>query len=385
MGRLGFGGRMLDLESLKTQVDLLSICEQQTHLKKVAATHGGEWAGPCPFCPEGGVDRFHVQPFARPFPRWMCRHCTSGKWDSVIGFIARRDGLDPKKKSDLLEICNRAGVSPQLLVDLHRPQPRPPAPAYAPPDEAWQAAARDAIAVCETALWQPEGALVREYLAQRGLSGETIRHFHLGYCHTSRVDQYGREMDGLYVPRGLVIPCNTANQVWYLKIRLVPGIPCRCQHCRASLPGPGKCPHCGKDSRYLAVRGSKPAALFNGDALTSGQNMALFCEGEIDCMTAWQEFGDIMPTATIGGSASNHLDLAIWGYYLRSFRSILVTYDADSAGENGAHGLMDISDRVRLAPLPEGYKDINEFHQKGGDLLSWIVDLQRFYLDPAFK
>jgi hypothetical protein len=133
------------------------------------------------------------------------------------------------------------------------------------------------------------------------------------------------------------------------------------------------------------VKGSRPAALFNGDALTSGQNMALFCEGEIDCMTAWQEFGDIMPCATLGDSASNPIDLTAWGKYLKPFRSLLVTYAAGHTGENGADWLMSLSDRVRLAALPAGAKGINDFHTQGGDLLSWIVELQRFYLDPTFR
>lgn len=409
---------MFHLENLKSQTDLLSIIARQTHLKKIATTQGGEWAGPCPFCPEGGSDRFHVQPYARPFPRWMCRHCTAGQWDSLIGFIARRDGPKPGKKMALPEICHRAGVSPTVAagpiptavypsssgvypsisgmfpsnagVDPSS-SPNVPrlrrsiTPAYAPPGEDWQAAARDIIAVCEAALWQPEGALAREYLYQRGLSGETIRHFHLGFCSTARPGQWGREIAGLYVPRGLVIPCLTGGKIWYLKIRLVPGIPCRCRHCKSGLPGPGVCPRCGQDTRCLGVQGGQPAALFNGDALTSGQNMALFCEGELDCMTAWQEFGDILPAATFDASANRHPDLAAWGFYLRSFRSILVSCAAGRPVFTGTNWLMSISDRVRLAPLPAGYTDINEFHQKGGDLLGWIVDLQRFYLDAFFR
>ena len=39
-------------------VDLLSVIGSATTLKKVAATDGGEYAGPCPFC--GGDDRFRV-------------------------------------------------------------------------------------------------------------------------------------------------------------------------------------------------------------------------------------------------------------------------------------------------------------------------------------
>ena len=50
----------IDLDALLAGVDLLAIAERDTALRKVAATNGGEWAGPCPFC--GGDDRFRLWP-----------------------------------------------------------------------------------------------------------------------------------------------------------------------------------------------------------------------------------------------------------------------------------------------------------------------------------
>lgn len=358
---------MIDLENVKLTADLLAICEQNTTLKKVAATGGGEWAGPCPFC--GGRDRFRVEPYARP-GRWLCRQCTGGKWDSVIGYIARRDGLDTKRHEDLAEICRRA-VGEVPTTRASAPPAPPPTPAYAAPAAEWQSAAQQVLAECAETLWQPKYARVLDYLHSRGLQDETIRHFQLGYCATGRAESYGRSIAGLYVPRGLVIPCVVGGQVWYLKIRLVPGVPYRCPGCQAVGTAPGRCA-CGKDNRYLGVKGNRPGAIYNAEALIEGQPaMAVFCEGELDCMTAWQEFRAELPAATIGGSATNRLDLATWGPYLMALRSILVTYDADPAGQNGAAWLMQLSDRVRLSPLPEGVKDINAYHQQGGDLRAW--------------
>jgi DNA primase len=307
----------------------------------------------------------------------MCRQCTDGKWDSVIGFIARRDQLDPKRHEDLAEICRRA-VGDVPTTHSARVSP-PPIPPYAAPESDWQSAAQQVIAECEAALWQPKYARVLDYLRGRGLAEETLRHFRLGYCATGKPDLYGREIAGLYVPRGLVIPCVVASTVWYLKIRLVPGVLYRCQGCQQVRAAPGRC-GCGKDNRYLGVKGNRPAAIYNADALIAGQpGMALFCEGEFDCMTAWQEFRADLPAATIGGSATNRLDLATWGAYLMALQSILVTYDADPAGENGAAWLMKLSDRVKLSPLPEGVKDLNAYHQQGGDLRAWVRNYLAFY------
>ena len=40
--------------------------------------------------------------------------------------------------------------------------------------------------------------------------------------------------------------------------------------------------------------GSKPAALYNAGDLI-GRDVALFCEGEFDCMIAWQELASCYP------------------------------------------------------------------------------------------
>jgi len=39
--------------------------------------------------------------------------------------------------------------------------------------------------------------------ARARLRDETIRHFHLGYCAPANPSAIGREIGGLYVPRGL--------------------------------------------------------------------------------------------------------------------------------------------------------------------------------------
>ena len=372
---------LINLESVKSGADLLQIVRTSgIELKKVASTNGGEFAGACPMC--GGHDRFRVQPNASPYPLWMCRHCTGGKWDTVIGYIAKRDNLAPKKREDLAEICRRVvGEVPTT----NRQQPDPvPIPAYQAPDDAWQASALQVIAECEATLWKPKYSKVLDYLHDRGLQEATIRHFRLGYCSTGKEEAYGREIAGLYIPRGIVIPCLAAAKVWYLKIRLVPGVPCPCQNCKVKMPQPGICQKCGKDTRYLGVKGNKTAAIFGADELTTA-SMALFVEGEIDAMTGWQEFGEIIPTVTIGGGATNRLDLATWGAYLIGLQSILISYDSDRAGQNGAEWLVQLSEKVRLAPLPEGEKDLNAFHQSGGDLMEWILNYFTFYSSPFFS
>jgi len=364
---------MINLESVKAGADLLAIAGHDTTLKKVAASGGGEYAGPCPFC--GGRDRFRVQPGAG---RWLCRHCTGGKWADVIAYIAQRDNLDPKQAAGLAEICKR--ITGGQLPNRPGGQLGPtPAPAYSPPAADWQQAARAVMAECQAALWAPKYHAALEYLRGRGLTDASIKRFGLGYCATGKRDIYGRYISGLWVPRGIVIPCEVSAEIWYLKIRLLPGVPVICQGCQAEMAGPGRC-SCGADNRYRGIKGNRPAAIYNADSL-AGADLALICEGEFDAMIAHQALGDVLACVTLG-SAVNRPDLASWGHYLIGPRAIMAAYDADNPGQAGAASLTALIPKIKRIDPPPGAKDIAEFAQAGGDLWSWIKPILA-RLDPA--
>ena len=74
---------------------------QQRGLKavKVAGTHGGEYACPCPAC--GGKDRFRFWPAQGEGGTWYCRQC--GKGGDCIQFLRDFEGLS------YAEACRRLG------------------------------------------------------------------------------------------------------------------------------------------------------------------------------------------------------------------------------------------------------------------------------------
>ena len=220
-----------------------------------------------------------------------------------------------------------------------------------------------------------------DYLYNRGLTEKTIKDFSLGYLATGDKDTYGLYVEGLWIPRGIIIPCIVRNEIWYLKVRYIPGIPIKCK-CGAILASPGDCPKCGELNKYAGVKGNKPAALFNADSIP-GRNAALFCEGEFDCMLAHQQLhsfssdGIGLPCVT-AGSSTNRLDLAAWGSYLTGLETILTAYDSDNAGEKGSRYMETISNKTRRVELPKGIKDINDLYLNGNDLYRWIQP----YLPP---
>ncbi len=93
---------------IEQKPDILPVIEQETTLKKVGRTHGGEYAGPCPLC--GGRDRFRVWPERG---RFWCRGC--GASGDVVDFIMKLRGLSFK------DACVHLGIRPG------RPAPIDPA------------------------------------------------------------------------------------------------------------------------------------------------------------------------------------------------------------------------------------------------------------------
>jgi DNA primase len=323
---------MIDFEGLKTKINLLDLVGG---LKKVASTGGGEYAGPCPIC--GGTDRFRVQPAANI---WLCRNCTNGAWRDIVDFIALRDNVSLTEAARSI-----SGGSLPTVSQGHREAEKPKYYPYNPPAAEWQEQAREVISICEGNLYSDQGAKALAYLHERGLTEETIRHFRLGYSQ-------GAELAGLYVSHGITIPAMINGIVWYVKIRTNKTEP-----------------------KYLLVKGSKPAALYNGDDLIN-KPACLIVEGEFNAMIAWQETQDINDICGIGsmGAAGNRPDLVKWGPYFIGRDLILALYDQDKAGDSGAVMLFEtLGDRVKFAAIPEG--DLNDWYLKSdpGAILHWLA------------
>jgi hypothetical protein len=322
------------------QADLLALASRYTQLKRAASSGGGEFSGPCPLC-HAGRDRFRVQPSAH---RWLCRYCTEGKWQDAIALEMKLTGAD----------FSEAVYA--LANELPPPTARPGTPTEdytpsGPPCDEWQARARVIIAEAEENLWSATDARALAWLRARGLADETIHAAMFGYLPEDihdRAELWGLEGKPIYLPRGIVIPCEVAGVLWYLKVRQPTGHP-----------------------KYIHARGGR-RALYMADTL-SGALVAVFTEGEFDARLLWQEAGDVAGVVTLG-SAGNRLDVATWGLYLLPVVHRLLAYDIDDAGARGAHRLDWLKNARRIAPpYVEGQKDLTDFHKGGSDLRAWLL------------
>lgn len=343
---------MIDTDQLKTSIDLLALVVHDTQLRRKAATGGGEYAGPCPFC--GGCDRFRVQPNHEAGGRWLCRNCTYGKWKDVIEFVIRRDSVN------FVEACQRLGAGGVLDFHTYRPKQQMPKP-KGPPSLQWQSKARQFREQCGKALWSNDGIKARQWLNARGLRDETLQRWRIGFNPVERFDpltewglpeEYNDKghLKTIWLPRGVVITCEIADTTWYCKIRRSSGEP-----------------------KYVNVKGSC-TALFNAEGLM-GFNVAVLTEGQFDCMLLHQEVSDLMGVATLG-SANEPLDVSMWARYLLPVSRFLIAYDVDGKSEGGAASLAALSTRMKRIYVPKlspNDKDVTDFWRAGGSLRDWLI------------
>ena len=167
---------------------LLDLLPQDgIHVKRVAATHGGEYAGPCPMC--GGVDRFRVWPEEGDGGTWWCRGCEKG--GDIIQYLREI------RKLSYQEACFALGKQPEPMKRSfdwgkatanseaqnssrnsrsRKWEPREP---LSPPDE-WIRKCSAFVDWCHEKLLK-EAAILAYVKDCRGLSEDTIKAFHLGW------------------------------------------------------------------------------------------------------------------------------------------------------------------------------------------------------------
>jgi DNA primase len=318
---------------------LLDLIGANTKLRKVASTHGGEYAGPCPWC--GGDDRFRAWPFAER-PGYWCRRCD--RKGDAIQYLRDHHGLT------FAEARARLG---QPLPDPPRQRlpPKPPPLAEAP-TVLWQAKARAFIEACEATLWTTAGAQARAYLRRRGLIDETIRAARLGYHateHWESPEAWGLPDNHkkISLRRGIVFPWYVGSEVWRVLFRQEDD-------------------HVPKKNRYKPIAGGSNT-LYQIDTVRPNVP-AMLVEGMLDALSLQQEAGDLVAVAA-GGTTGGRRERWIGRLALSS--AVLVSLDADQAGEDAsAWWLQTLGHRAkRWRPY---WDDPNAMLQAGVDLRTWV-------------
>jgi DNA primase len=317
-------------------------------LRKAASTHGGEFAGACPWC--GGNDRFRVWP-EQDGGKYWCRSCR--QHGDAIQWLRERRGLS------FVEACKVLGHDPGPRKDGPRPAPRKWEPKEAnSPADLWREKARVFLDEAVACLWSPRGEVMRSWLhAEKGLQDETIRKASLGYnpvyIYEPRAT-WGLELslndDGTerrqWIPAGLVIPLILGGAVHRLRIRRDPG----------------------EGARYVIVSGSSSAPM----AWNFERAVVVIVESELDGLLLNQEVEDLAGVVSMG-SAQAKPD-RITHEALTATTVILTSLDRDEAGARAAWGFWakTYGRTVKRWPCYDG-KDPSAAQLNGLPLRTWVV------------
>lgn len=343
-------------------MNVLDLAGRHVTLKRAASTKGGEYTGPCPGCGDGGKgaesDRFHVWPADKGGAgSYWCRQCE--KAGDGIQFLMDFEG------KTFPEACAALGM------DLPESQPAPrsagirrqaPAAGFTPkpqhfPADIWREKSEKLVVESHARIKdQPK---VLKWLADRGIDGETVGRFRLGWIdkHFFRPrESWGLETvlkengkpKKLFIPRGILIPSADGNTVFRLRVRRP----------RADITGYQK--------KYYVVPGSAPMALMIGRE----SNAFVVVETELDAMMLYRFTGDLVGVTAMG-SSSIKPDEYCHKVFSRA-ACILNALDFDPAGKRAWPFWEKTYPAAERWPVPVG-KDPGEAYEQGVDIRTWIL------------
>lgn len=322
------------------------------NLKHVAATSGGEYAGPCPRC--GGDDRFRVWPDNGATGRFLCRRC--GWQGDGIQFVRDMEGLS------YLAACKHFGITPEGRArhggaNVWSCPVWEPKPSSLPGDD-WTTAAGRLVDRCAAAL--TAGGPGLDYARGRGLTAKTCAALRIGWnpqdAYEDRAawglpeeinERTGRPRR-VWLPSGLVIPTFNDGRVVAIKIRRAAWTP------EDSLP------------KYAAVTGSAQMPMI----LAPGEGKpCVVVESELDAILAAQEARDlvcVIAMRTAKGKPNAEAHALLGGAPL-----ILVATDADDAGASAWPWWREHYPKAVRWPVPSG-KDVGDCAATPGLIRAWI-------------
>jgi len=349
---------------------ILTLTEQDgIQLKRVAGTHGGEYAGPCPGC--GGRDRFRVWPEEGDGGKWWCR--AEDKGGDCIEYLRHFRNMSFRDACSFLKIDPGPMDTASQPARKHEWTPRE----IISPVNVWVKKFMDFVDWCQVQLWSDSGKDALERLkVERGLSEETIKKFCLGWNPKDlwrdrkawgapeEIKENGKPKK-LWLPEGIVIPCFFGDELKRVRVK------------RKDEDKP----------RFVFIPGSSSIPMIIGD----NRKIFIVLESELDAILLHQEIGDMAGVIALGNAQSR--PDKVTADLLRSADLILVALDndekkEDEGGENTgakeAWGWWPDHFKRAKRQVPFDGKDPGEMWKNGVDLKMWVeVGIKRYLQPPT--
>ena len=340
------------VEQVRLANDIVSVIGEYVTLKK----KGTRYFGLCPFHNEK-TPSFSVDPASQMY---YCFGCSKG--GTVFTFLMEYENMTYPEA--IKALAERAGiVLPEQTYSQKEKEARDRKSRMLEMN-------REAAVYYYNNLRTAKGAQALEYLKNRGLSMETIRHFGLGYAgkYSDHLYQHLKEkgFDPVMMKDAGLIDISEKNGVndrfWNRVMFPIMDQGSRVIGFGGRVLGSGEPKYLNSPQTYVFDKSRNLYGLFA--AKKSRKPYFLLCEGYMDVISLHQA-GFTHAVASLGTAlTAEHAKL------LRRFvKQVLITYDSDGAGVGAAIRAIsilrdaDIRTRVvRLAP----YKDPDELIKQAG-------------------
>lgn len=316
--------------------------------KRTASTHGGEYHSSCPSC--GGKDRFIIW---EQQGRYFCRQCQ--KTGDAIQFCRDFMGMDYRSACAKLQLQLKETFSQKFF---EKQRFKPVSADF--PSLIWRENAGHFVRSCSAAL-EKDFIVQERLITERDLSKTTIQQFCIGWNsitsfvslpHWGLPSSLNAQGQGkkLWLPRGIVIPTISSNEVIKIKIR------------RSDWKEEDKHP------KYVEISGSMKSPSLYGNA---GTKVIVILEAEFDAILVQQFASDLCCCMAIGGAGKrpdSHAD-----QLLRNASIVLFALDFDEAGKKAYLFWRSTYPNLRAWPIPKG-KSPGDAIKMGIDLRKWILN-----------
>jgi DNA primase len=373
-------------EQVRQSIDIVDLVGGYIQLRR----QGRNFVGICPWHDDSRPS-LNVNPQRQS---WKCWVCDVG--GDIFSFVMKAEGLEFREALELL--AEKAGVT-------LRPQHAGPAGQQSSPGSD-KRRLLDVVAWAEEQFHRyliddPEAEVARRYLADRGLTAETIRKFHLGFS-PNRWDWLlerarAKQLSAVLLERaGLAIPRDMEGG-HYDRFRGRVLFSIRDARSRPIAFGGRVLPQFADDRTAKYINSpetplfSKSRELYGLDAARDGiarEKQVVVLEGYTDCLMAHQN--GLTNMVAVLGTALGEAHLQV----LRRFTdSIVLVLDGDDAGRRRTNEIIDallalfVKNQIdlRILTLPEGIDPCDFIASQGSEafrqLLTGAVDAleHKFY------
>lgn len=139
-------------------------------------------------------------------------------------------------------------------------------------------------------------------------------------------------------------------------------------------------PYYNKEGKAVAIKTRKTqtkefswegfateCCLFGQQLFAKGGRYLTICEGEVDCLSAYQMFGGTGAYVSLKNGAKDIKTVKENYEWIDSFENIIICLDGDKVGKEAAIKIAEIlpPKKTKIVKMPEDCKDANEFLKKG--------------------